>query len=207
MVLVGAPPGGCCLRCRNTQAAGSRGTVVDAFSEHVDILPTMLGWLGVADAELPLQCDGGSLLPFLEGRADAAAGWRQEAHFEYDFRDVTGRAAAVEEKLGLTMHQCSLMCSRSKKWKYVHFTNLPPLLYDVEADPHELRNLAGEPELQSVLLDCATRMLSFRMMYAERSLTGSRLVRDRSGVVNIVERQDAVWVGQDNLPRYSVGKL
>jgi len=39
------------------------------------------------------------------------------------------------------------MVSRSKQWKYVHFTNLPPLLYDLEADPHEQHNLAQEPAL------------------------------------------------------------
>jgi hypothetical protein len=47
------------------------------------------------------------------------------------------------------------------------------------------------------------RLLSFRMMYAERTLTGRRLVRDGNGVVNIVERSDRVWTGQDNLPTYA----
>jgi hypothetical protein len=41
------------------------------------------------------------------------------------------------------------------------------------------------------------------MMYAERTLTGRRLVRDGNGVVNIVERSDRVWTGQDNLPTYA----
>eukprot|EP01051_Picozoa_sp_SAG22_P018671 SAG22_NODE_3211_length_1855_cov_1.268223_3_plen_168_part_00 len=165
----------------------------------------MLDWLGVEGNNVPLQCDGSSLLPFLEGNEDAAVGWREEAHWEYDFRDVTSSepVAAVEQRLGLTMHQCGLMASRSKKWKYVHFTNLPPLLFDTEADPHELRNLADEPALLPVLLDCANRMLSFRMMYADRALTGRRLVRDKAGLVNIVERNDKVWAGQDNLPRHS----
>ena len=56
--------------------------------------------------------------------------------------------------------------------------------------------------MQTVLLDCATRMLSFRMMHAERALTGQRLVRDVAGVVNMEERVDRIWAGRDNLPRY-----
>ena len=68
-------------------AAQQRGAVVDAFTEHVDVMPTIVDWLGGA---VPLQCDGQSLLPWTEGRADAAQGWREAAHWEYDWRDVSG---------------------------------------------------------------------------------------------------------------------
>ena len=75
---------------------------------------------------------------------------------------------------------------------------------DLENDPHELRNLAEEPSMQPVLLDCAMRLLSFRMMHAGgRELTGKRLMRDADGVVNMEERVDLVWAGRDNLPRFA----
>ena len=75
---------------------------------------------------------------------------------------------------------------------------------DLESDPHELRNLAEEPSMQPVLLDCAMRLLSFRMMHAGgRELTGKRLMRDADGVVNMEERVDPVWAGRDNLPRFA----
>ena len=170
-----------------------------------------MDWLG---AEVPIQCDGFSLLPFLTAEAPQTVPplvWRSEAHWEYDWRDVSivtaedegPRRPQMEEELGLTMHQCGLMVSRSKRWKYIHFTNLPPLLYDLEADPHEQHNLASDPSLQPVVLDCALRLLSFRMMFAERTLTGHRLVRDGDGIVNMIERRDQVWTGQDNLPNYA----
>jgi arylsulfatase A-like enzyme len=44
-------------------ADGARGRVVEQFSEHLDIMPTVLDHIGV---EVPLQCDGRSLHPFLE---------------------------------------------------------------------------------------------------------------------------------------------
>ena len=75
---------------------------------------------------------------------------------------------------------------------------------DLENDPHELCNLAEEPSMQPVLLDCAMRLLSFRMMHAGgRELTGKRLMRDGDGVVNMEERADRVWAGRDNLPRFA----
>jgi arylsulfatase A-like enzyme len=42
--------------------AESRGTRVDAFTEHVDVMPTLLEWIGL---DVPVQCDGRSLVPFL----------------------------------------------------------------------------------------------------------------------------------------------
>eukprot|EP01043_Picozoa_sp_COSAG02_P072628 COSAG02_NODE_13767_length_1351_cov_1.412141_1_plen_172_part_10 len=137
------------IRDPRPQAAGQYGTVVDQFSEHVDVLPTIMEWLG---ADVPIQCDGFSLLPFLQpgaARDVPPPGWRNEAHWEYDWRDVSidaaegGHRPEAEQRLGLTMHQCGLMVSRSKRWKYVHFTNLPPLLYDLTVDPHEQNNLAN----------------------------------------------------------------
>jgi hypothetical protein len=105
------------IRDPRPEAAAIRGTVVDQFSEHVDVLPTILHWLGATD--LPLQCDGHSLLPFLTAGEGAPSGWRTEAHWEYDWRDVTQSADAAaaeggspEEQMGLTMHQCGLMVSR-----------------------------------------------------------------------------------------------
>jgi arylsulfatase A-like enzyme len=41
-------------------APTSRGRVVEAFTEHVDLMPTLLERLG---CEVPLQCDGCSLVP------------------------------------------------------------------------------------------------------------------------------------------------
>ena len=43
----------------------------EAFSEAVDVMPTILAWLG---ADCPPQCDGESLMPLLAGEAPAT--WR-----------------------------------------------------------------------------------------------------------------------------------
>ena len=55
------------------EAEAGRGTVVDAVTESVDILPTICEYIG---AEVPLQADGWSLAPFTPGpgRPRALAG-------------------------------------------------------------------------------------------------------------------------------------
>jgi hypothetical protein len=34
---------------------------------------------------------------------------------------------------------------RDRRWKFVHFEDLPPLLFDLEADPQELDDLGRDP--------------------------------------------------------------
>ena len=41
--------------------------------------------------------------------------------------------------------EAPLVCLRYGKWKYVHCELDAPMLFDLESDPQELRNLATEP--------------------------------------------------------------
>ena len=70
---------------------------------------------------------------------------------------------------------------RGPRFKYVHFTALPALLFDLESDPGELRDLAGSPEHAGTALAQAQAMLSWRMAHAERRLTGT-LLTERGAV-------------------------
>ena len=60
---------------------------------------------------------------------------------------------------------------RDKRYKYVHFAALPPLLFDLEADPWEMKNLADDPKMAPVVLRYAQKMLSWQLSHAERTLT------------------------------------
>ncbi|GMV61277.1 MAG: sulfatase [Parvibaculum sp.] len=159
------------IRDPRKAADGARGTRVTRFTENVDIMPTMLDLIG---AEIPVQCDGASLRPFLEGREPTT--WRSEAHWEFDFRDPADDSA--EKRLGLTMHQCTMNVIRDEKFKYVHFTKLPPLLFDLEKDPDEFVNRANDPEYLPVMLDYAQRLLSWRMNHDEQTLTHISITDD-----------------------------
>jgi arylsulfatase A-like enzyme len=159
------------LIIRDPRPHAARGAVVEDFTEAVDLMPTILDWLGL---DVPMQCDGESLLPFLEGNRPSK--WRSEAHFEYDFRDIVGQGP--ETALGLTSDQCQLCVIRDREWKYVHFPALPPLLFNLREDPHEFVNRAGDPACREVMLAYAQKMLSWRMEQADRTLARTHLTAD-----------------------------
>ncbi|WP_261840804.1 alkaline phosphatase family protein [Aliamphritea ceti] len=158
------------IRVPGTEWDAARGQQITQFTENIDIMPTILDMLGSA---IPLQCDGYSLRPFLErqffeGNSDMS--WRSAAHWEHDYRDIL--LGDPESKLGLNLDECSLAVIRDNDYKYVHFNQLPPLLFDMQADPAELNNLADNPEYTQITLKYAQKMLSWRMSSNERTLTG-----------------------------------
>ncbi|HEV2363726.1 MAG TPA: alkaline phosphatase family protein [Caulobacteraceae bacterium] len=153
------------IRDPRRAADAGRGRVVEAFTESVDVAPTMLSAIGVG---VPRAFDGADLGLFLAG-APKPADWRSEAHFEFDFRDVEDMAA--ERELGLTLETCNLAAVVGERWKYVHFAGLPPLLFDLANDPGELNNLAADAACAPVALDEARKLLSWRLASEERTLT------------------------------------
>ena len=155
----------CIVRDPRPAADAMRGKRVDAFTENVDVLPTILDWLG---HPVPHQCDGRTLLPFVQGVLPQR--WRNEAHWEYDFRDMAGGKAA--ELLGIDADSASLAAIYDGAYAYVHFAELPPLLFDVRNDPYWLRNVAEDPAHARAALAYARRMLDWRLRHADRTLTG-----------------------------------
>jgi arylsulfatase A-like enzyme len=146
----------------------ARGRRVQAFTESVDIVPTILDWLG---RPVPDEANGLSLAPWIAGATPAT--WRDAVFWEYDFR--TPHTQAAEQHFGLTSDQCSMNIYRDADYKYVHFTAQPPLLYDLARDPGELDNIAIDPAMAPVLARYAQRLLSHRMLHAERSLANTTL--------------------------------
>lgn len=156
------------IRDPRPEAVATRGRRVEALTQAIDIMPTVLDWIGL---KVPRTCDGASLMPFLRG--DAPADWRDAVYFEQDFRDV--RLQRPETMLGITSDQCCYAVVRDKNFKYIHFAALPPLLFDLEADPHETTNLAADPAYASVMLRYAQKMLDWRLTSAERTMTNMHL--------------------------------
>ncbi len=156
------------IRDPETSSDPGRGKMIDAFSENVDVMPTILEWLGL---DLPPACDGSSLLPFCHDRE--VLDWRSEAYSEFDFRHFPGLDAG--RALALAPDQCTLSILRDRRYKYVHFTGLPPLFFDLENDPHEFHNLADDPGHLGLVLEYTQKMLSWRMNHDDRTLANTRL--------------------------------
>ncbi|MFN4089814.1 MAG: phosphoric/sulfuric ester hydrolase PehA [Alphaproteobacteria bacterium] len=155
------------VRNPDAGADAGRGRIVDAFSETIDTMPTILDWL---DKPVPRQCAGRSVLPFCAG--ETPADWRTEVHYEFDFRDVF--YSQPQTGLGLKLDQAALAVVQDEHYKYVHFAALPPLFFDLRDDPHQFVNLAAEPAYAGLVRDYAQKMLSWRIEYADRTLTGYR---------------------------------
>ena len=169
------------------EAHGARGSVVEAVTESVDVLPTICEFMG---AEVPLQADGWSLGPFLRGEP-VPAHWRDTAHFEWSFSDPVHLQA--ENAFGIPMSHCALAVSRGPQHKYVQFAAdaalLPPLLFDLSRDPEQRHNLLteGDRDTAEIAWAATQELLQWQMRTAERTLSGSFLDPERG----LVEARDS----------------
>lgn len=158
------------VRDPRPDAAAGRGRRVEAVTESVDVAPTLLHLLG---APIPHQMQGVPLTAWIEGRTPAR--WREAAHVEFDFGHPVEPEAA--RALGLGPDRCGMAMLRDAHTKYVHFQGLPPLLYDLEADPNQFRNLADDPAYRDRLAEMRGRLLTWRMETEERSLSRLHIER------------------------------
>lgn len=159
------------------EADATRGQAVDAFTESVDVLPTLCEWIG---ADVPVEVDGRALQPFLHDGA-APSDWRTEAHIQWDFRDPVDHVP--EDLFGLTMEECALDVLRAADHKYVHFANGDCLYFDLRDDPDQLVDRSADPSHRDAVADARGRLLSWRMRHDDRTLTGHRVTELRGLVV------------------------
>lgn len=102
---------------------------VSHVTSHVDMVQALLEWTG-SDRTSDLR--GHSLVRLMHGESGSHPGWvLSESHSE---GNATG----------------SFMV-RKGKWKYIHFTWYDDLLFNLEDDPGELRDLSGDPSAKGVL--------------------------------------------------------
>lgn len=162
------------LMIRDPAAPVHAGSHVAEFTENIDVAPSILEWLGLP---VPHMWDGCSLMGIVHGERPAK--WRDHVFWEYDFRDI--ETFNAESALGLQPDQCTLNVYRDRHYKYVHFSSLPPLLFDLRSDPDEFENIADRPDMATTVAEYAGKLLSHRMLHAERTLTGHKLTA--SGVI------------------------
>jgi len=147
------------------------GSQVEDFTESVDVMPTILDYL---DLELHDQCDGTPLTSFLK-ECRAPSNWRTEVHSELDFRNYMNNGNLLRNKLELQPDQCGINIIRGKRYKYIHFTKMKSLFFDLQEDPGEFNNLIDHPDYREKVLEYAQKLISWRMNQEERTLANTRI--------------------------------
>jgi len=159
------------IRAPGAIAGNSGDRIVDAFSESIDVMPTILAAIA---ADIPDQCDGHSLLPLCYG--ETPENWRQEYHAEFDLRSPYD--GDDKAPLGLEMQKCMANIICGERYKYVHFAGLPPLFFDRKDDPDEFIDRSNDPAYQERILEYAGKMLNWRMEHDDPALTNMHLSKD-----------------------------
>ena len=126
-----------------------RGSVVDALTETVDLAPTLLARLG-----LPALADahGADLEAEFAGRRRRPAVFAEGGHEEAMRARFAGMPYAArpdgKQRTYATCPDSMARCKmvRSERWKLVVRETGGDELYDLAADPWELRNLHGRSE-------------------------------------------------------------
>jgi arylsulfatase A-like enzyme len=125
--------------------------VEDAMVQNVDFAPTFLDLAGV---NVPAAMQGRSLAGVAEGHTPAD--WRRSIYYHYyEFPGVH----AVKRHYGV----------RTERYKLIHFYNDIDAweFYDLQTDPHELRNLYGDPQYAGVIEELRTELGRLQRMYGD----------------------------------------
>lgn len=149
---------------RDPRRPAAHGTVVDVLTENVDIMPTLCDAMGI---DVPLQCDGLPLTPFLDGAEPPW--WRTAAHWEYDWRfALIQLGAEFAWPWTRSLEKQNLCVHRTDDIAYVQFGDGRHLCFDLAADP-TWRTPCTD---QSRVLRAAQELLTWRMQMTDRQHTG-----------------------------------
>ena len=89
-------------------------------------------------------------------------------HLKLDFTEPD-KPTVWQMAAGTSVNDSDLAILREARFKLVHFNvGLPLLLYNMQADRYEMRNLAGDP---ATLLRLTRKLLGHRMSRADRTMT------------------------------------
>ena len=126
-----------------------QGKIIEKTVSTINVHPTMLDMAGISTEEAAYKIVREFLLPVLKGETDE---WR-----DYAFSMYTGTAANT-----------SIFMIRQDQWKYVAYPGYEPQLFDIIADPDEIKNLAKEhPEIVKKLDTQLRKVCDYEKVHQE----------------------------------------
>ncbi len=155
------------LPCNAEQA----GTQVTKPTESIDLMPTILEWIG---QEIPNSVDGRSLMPLL--KKTMPEDWRDYTFSEFDFADVK-TPTVWQEALGTDASESTLSILRDERFTLVEFAcELPTILFDHTA-AGEFENVAEQSEYQHDLIRLMRQLLRHRMRNMDHTLSLDQITK------------------------------
>lgn len=157
---------------RDPRFPEQHGAAVSSFTENVDVFPTICDAIGV---EVPAQCDGLPLTPFLRG--EPPPWWRTAAHWEFDWRSTHIGDGPHQWPWDRRLERQHLAVLRTDTAAYVQFGDGTWRCHDLAGDP-TWRTEITDP---AIVLALSQEMLTWRSTHADRTMTGMLLERGGIG--------------------------
>ncbi|MEK7409072.1 MAG: sulfatase/phosphatase domain-containing protein, partial [Acidobacteriota bacterium] len=145
--------------------AGAAGRVEQRMALNIDFAPTILDFAGVS---IPETMQGVSLRPLIEGRAPAR--WRTSIYYTYfenswllrgkgkeglkdpSFQYFTPHRVSPHRGVRTARHKLIEYYSEGDYWE----------LFDLESDPHEVKNLYGDASYATITAELKQELARLR---------------------------------------------
>ncbi len=180
------------------------GATTDAMVQYCDLVPT---WMAAAGGTPPTDIDGKSMLPILKGEATEL---RDEIFAEhtnlgvnkgnpYGIRAIRTKQYKLIWNLLHEDEYHNNLTELDRKWFFFNswreaadsdpkakmlverYVKRPEFeLYDTEADPFELTNLAAAPENEAIVKDLHTRLQAWMDAQGDKGIETERKAMERS---------------------------
>ncbi len=118
--------------------------LIEKMTLNIDVAPTILELAGLP---VPSHIQGSSMLPLM---FEDHPKWRDEFYYEHFF---TSGAGWIPPCIGI----------RTERWKYTLYNYKDEVLYDLQDDPYETRNLAYTEQYKKLAGEMKGRLGKMRM--------------------------------------------
>jgi arylsulfatase A-like enzyme len=127
------------------------GSLCDRLVQNVDFAPTMLDFAGATPAP---SMQGVSARPLLEGRVPED--WRESVYYHY-YEEGSEHHVAAHCGVRTARYKLLRFYSEVQAWEF----------YDLEKDPHELKNVYDDPSYSDTVAELKEQLRRYQTEYGD----------------------------------------
>ena len=155
-------------------ADAARGTVCDELVEAIDLLPTFIDCVGGKS--------GRAGAPARRPLAAAVAAWRKPVDWrELAFSEYDYSMLPAGVKLEVAPRDARLFMVADKRWKYVHAIGFRPMLFDLQTDPNEFRDLGADSAYENERRRLSAALADWGLRLSQRTAISDDEIRLKRG--------------------------